>query len=392
MKHALLILVLCGSVYAQRPAAGRLYGGAGLPTENCNAGPTRPDIYVRTDVNPHTVHICSAEPNTWTPVGGIAVVDETSLTFTDITTANATTLLHGLLPKLGGGSTNFLRADGTWSAPPSPTPGGSTTQIQLNLAGVFAGDSDLTFATDTLSATKASLGAGAFNAPSLMFGSDTTSGWYRSGADQWTFSAAGSPKYGLYSVFIRIASASGIAWAQTDNSTDTADTGINRNAAGVVEVNNGSAGTLRDLKARAVLLGSAGGSSGDVALLGSTSGTAHITVGAAAGTPTLTLPTVTGTLSVTIASGTSVLGTSAISSAACASVVTTTATGTATTDAIVWGFNGDPTGVTGYTPVTTGALTIFAYPSANNVNYRVCNLTGSSITPGAITLNWRVVR
>ncbi len=95
---------------------------------------------------------------------------------------------------------------------------------------------------------------------------------------------------------------------------------------------------------------------------------------------------------VTIASGTSALGTGAIASAACATVVTTSATGTATTDVVQWGFNGDPTGVTGYAPVTTGALTIFAYPSANNVNYKVCNLTSASITPGAITLNWRVAR
>ncbi len=36
----------------------------------------------------------------------------------DNTDLNATTGLHGLLPKLGGGTTNFLRADGTWSAPP----------------------------------------------------------------------------------------------------------------------------------------------------------------------------------------------------------------------------------------------------------------------------------
>lgn len=36
---------------------------------------------------------------------------------TDVTTLNATTGAHGLLPKLGGGTTNFLRADGTWAAP-----------------------------------------------------------------------------------------------------------------------------------------------------------------------------------------------------------------------------------------------------------------------------------
>jgi hypothetical protein len=35
----------------------------------------------------------------------------------DNTTADSTTGHHGLLPKLGGGSSNFLRADGTWAAP-----------------------------------------------------------------------------------------------------------------------------------------------------------------------------------------------------------------------------------------------------------------------------------
>jgi hypothetical protein len=93
-----------------------------------------------------------------------------------------------------------------------------------------------------------------------------------------------------------------------------------------------------------------------------------------------------------IASGTSAMGTGAISSATCATVVTTSATGVATTDAIIASFNGDPTAVTGYVPLTTGMLTIIAYPTANNVNWKVCNNTSASITPGAITLNWRVVR
>jgi hypothetical protein len=99
-----------------------------------------------------------------------------------------------------------------------------------------------------------------------------------------------------------------------------------------------------------------------------------------------------GTVSYTIASGTSAMGTSAISSGACATAVTTGASGTATTDVIWWGFNGDPTGVTGYAPTTNGMLTIIAYPTANNVNYKVCNNTSASVTPGAITLNWRVIR
>lgn len=99
-----------------------------------------------------------------------------------------------------------------------------------------------------------------------------------------------------------------------------------------------------------------------------------------------------GGVTSTIASGTSALGTSAISSGACATVVTTSATNVATTDVILAGFNGDPTAVTGYAPTSNGMLTIISYPTANNVNFKVCNNTTASITPGAITLNWRVVR
>jgi hypothetical protein len=95
----------------------------------------------------------------------------------------------------------------------------------------------------------------------------------------------------------------------------------------------------------------------------------------------------------TIASGTATLGTSAISSGSCASVVTVGASGVATTDVVLTGFNGDPTAVTGYGASSTGAvLTIYPYPTSGNVNFKVCNSTGSSITPGALTLNFRVVR
>jgi hypothetical protein len=97
-----------------------------------------------------------------------------------------------------------------------------------------------------------------------------------------------------------------------------------------------------------------------------------------------------GALTTTLATGTQALGTAEIAASACASVATTAATGVATTDVIDWGFNGDPTSTTGY---TAGAmLTIIAYPTANNVNFKVCNNTTSAITPGAVTLNWRVRR
>jgi len=100
----------------------------------------------------------------------------------------------------------------------------------------------------------------------------------------------------------------------------------------------------------------------------------------------------TGGVPVNIASGTVALGTSAISSGACATVVTVSGSGIATTDVIDWGFNGDPTSTTGYQASTNGMLTIVAYPSVGNANFKVCNNTAASITPGAVTLNWRVRR
>jgi hypothetical protein len=94
-----------------------------------------------------------------------------------------------------------------------------------------------------------------------------------------------------------------------------------------------------------------------------------------------------------IASGTAAMGTSAIASGACATVVTVAATGVATTDVLTAGFNTDPTAVTGYGASGTGAVvSIYPYPTANNVNFKVCNSTASSITPGALTLNWKVTR
>ena len=93
-----------------------------------------------------------------------------------------------------------------------------------------------------------------------------------------------------------------------------------------------------------------------------------------------------------IASGTKALATTAIASGTCAAAQTDTATGAATTDAIMVAFNADTSAVTGYTPATTGGLSIRWYPTANTVNFTVCNPTSASITPGAVSLNWKVIR
>lgn len=72
-----------------------------------------------------------------------------ALTGTQATTLldTFTTSLKGLAPASGGGTTNFLRADGTWAAPGGGgggSPGGSANEVQYNDgAGGFAGAADV---------------------------------------------------------------------------------------------------------------------------------------------------------------------------------------------------------------------------------------------------------
>lgn len=53
-------------------------------------------------------------------------------TSSDVTTLDATTSKHGFLPKLGGGTTNYLRADGAWAAPPGGTTYNSGSGITVD--------------------------------------------------------------------------------------------------------------------------------------------------------------------------------------------------------------------------------------------------------------------
>lgn len=90
-------------------------------------------------------------------------------------------------------------------------------------------------------------------------------------------------------------------------------------------------------------------------------------------------------------SGTATMGTGGISSGTCATAVAVTATGVTTASVIIATPTVDPTGVTGYAPSASGSLFIWAYPTANTVNFKVCNNTSGTITPSALTLNWRAL-
>jgi uncharacterized protein YodC (DUF2158 family) len=67
-----------------------------------------------------------------------ATGDPEDLTGTQVTAMldNFTTTLKGLVPLSGGGTTNFLRADGTWAVPPSGGSGEINTASNVNVGGV----------------------------------------------------------------------------------------------------------------------------------------------------------------------------------------------------------------------------------------------------------------
>ena len=93
-----------------------------------------------------------------------------------------------------------------------------------------------------------------------------------------------------------------------------------------------------------------------------------------------------------VASGTKALATGVINAGACLTD-TATATGVASTDVVAWNPNADLSAVVGYRPISGDGLAIYPpIPSSNLITFKVCNPTASPITPGAVTLNYRVTR
>ena len=86
-----------------------------------------------------------------------------------------------------------------------------------------------------------------------------------------------------------------------------------------------------------------------------------------------------------IANITVTLPTSALTANTCSTPATATMTGLATTSAFDTAFATNPNAVNGWG--SAGGLVFTAWPTANTLNWSVCNTTSSSITPGAMTLN-----
>lgn len=84
--------------------------------------------------------------------------------------------------------------------------------------------------------------------------------------------------------------------------------------------------------------------------------------------------------------GTITIGTTAIGANSCATAATLTMTGVTTSSTFDFTPTADTSSVTGWG--STGGLVLVPWPTANTLNYKVCNQTTASITPSAsVTFN-----
>lgn len=144
---------------------------------------------------------------------------------------------------------------------------------------------------------------------------------------------------------------------------------MNGKGSGVVTIGNTSSGGI-----------TLGGGGGNVSIGGS----ALLTVN------TVPASSAANQATITVGSGTIALGTSAISAGACGTASTATVTGAITSDIVDLSFAADPTATTGYIPPSF--LSIVAWPTAGGISVKQCNNTGLSITPSALSLNYKVRR
>jgi hypothetical protein len=208
---------------------------------------------------------------------------------------------HGLVPSPGSvaGTTKFLREDATWAVPAGAggTPGGANTNIQYNDSSAFGGDANLTWNktsfVETLTGNQNALteyvvqnnstgtaGQAVYLSKNSSHQANygiTSTGLTSSGdiiADQAYLYTDGTAGIGLFgnggggsvirfaasgvtaqaeatSTDFRVNSSNLFAWT-TGAALTTVDTGLARNAAGIVEVNNGTAGSFRDMKVRTI--------------------------------------------------------------------------------------------------------------------------------------------
>lgn len=152
-------------------------------------------------------------------------VTGSQLSLSDVTTNDSTTSLHGFLPKLGGGTTNFLRADGTWAAPSGGVTNSAGNNVVpksngTNIVASSISDDGTTVSTAEVIKSSASLVSGAHV---IVGGSGVTSsdvGWTL-GNTNYLYAATGNFVLGSAGTVLNIAGANILATGNVQFSTTT---------------------------------------------------------------------------------------------------------------------------------------------------------------------------
>jgi hypothetical protein len=357
-----------------------------------------------------------------TTAGRLKLAGSTSGIVT-IQTAAAAGTYTLTLPTSDGGASEFLQTDGsgvlTWAAAGgSGSPGGSTTQVQYNNAGSFAGDAGMTYvaASDALTVT----GSGTFASVKVWNGNnaaETTNTAVGNQAANAVTSGASLTAMGYRAAFVLTSGSQTTAIGyQALSSNTTGDyntavgsnalrdnvTGSNNTAVGIqaLILNTGSSNTAIGYTA---LLGNVGGgqntAAGFQALMANTSGNTNTAIGynsgyqnttgsnntyvgyAAAGPTTQSGNTVIGaqvnigTVSNTIAIGN---GTGTIYARHDATNWTFTATNSIFTGSVSSGVAGSSIGSFKLSGNTSGVISINPQAAAGTYNFNMPTTAGTS--------------
>jgi hypothetical protein len=203
--------------------------------------------------------------------GSVLVGTSATLTQTNVNTGVITSTGYSLT---GSNASSLIDLAGTWNT------SGAPSAIKLNITNTQSNsasnliDLQVDGATvykvrkDGLVHVKSSTGSGT---AAIVASTEPTTGFgLRAGRLDCVIGGGGP--MGIAASYIAIGSTVNLGWGSGPNAHDTVslDTGLYRNAAGKVEINNGTPGTLRDVVVRAVNTtnyGTAdptGGSDGDV--------------------------------------------------------------------------------------------------------------------------------
>lgn len=163
----------------------------------------------------------------------------------DLTATQATALLNtfttslkGLAPASGGGTTNYLRADGTWAAPPG------TTNQTITLSGDVTGSGTTAITTTiaNLAVTDGKIAATTISYGKLATAAIATSSEFRSNTASKLLDAAGVWSAADYAT---LTDAANISWAMSGGINFVVTLGGNRTFDNPTATKNGQSGLLR---------------------------------------------------------------------------------------------------------------------------------------------------